>query len=157
MPLPAIAPENVTGLATDEAARRLVEFGVNDAMPAVSRGIAWRLLDRLRNPLLLLLMAASVVAALVGDLTSAVVSATVALLSMVLDVTQEYRADRAAEELRRSVQTQATVVRDGQTSLLPMRDLVPGDVVKLDAGCLIPADLRVLQANDLFEIGRAHV
>ena len=65
MPLPAIAPENVTGLATDEAARRLVEFGVNDAMPAVSRGIAWRLLDRLRNPLLLLLMAASVVAAMV--------------------------------------------------------------------------------------------
>src|SRR5206468_881260 len=82
------------------------------------------------------------ISALTGELTSAVIIITMALLSVMLDSVQEHRAGQAAERLRQSVAVRVSAVRDGKPADIPVRDLVPGDVVLLAAGDLIPADGR---------------
>ena len=138
------------GLAGAEAAARLAVYGPNDAA-AVRRQPRWlSFVARLRNPLVLVLLVASLLSALAGDVTSFVIVVVIVLLSMILDFVQETRAQDAITALRRSVAVQATVRRDGGTVSLPVDRLVPGDVIELIAGDLVPADARLLQSRDLF-------
>ncbi|HYL55590.1 MAG TPA: magnesium-translocating P-type ATPase [Gemmatimonadales bacterium] len=140
----------VSGLSGSAAAHRLDRYGPNLLRSRPEPALARRLLSRFRNPLVVLLVAASALAAVTGDVTSCVVITTIVLLSVVLDSVQEHRADRAAEQLRRSVAVRVTALRDGGRVELPVADLVPGDVVLLCAGDLVPADARVLAARDCF-------
>jgi len=105
---------------------------------------------RFRNPLVLILLVASAVSALTGEVTNFVIIGSIILLSVTLDFVQEYRAGAAADKLRQSVSVRATVVRDGASRDIPVSELVPGDLVLLAAGDLIPADGLVLEARDLF-------
>ena len=138
------------GLSSAEAARRLARYGPNVLRAGRRQTFLLLLLSRFRNPLVLLLIAASVISALTGDLTSSAIVIAMAILSVMLDSVQEYRAGQAAERLKLSVAVQVSVLRDGAPCTLPVRDLVPGDVVLLAAGDLIPADGRVLEARDCF-------
>ena len=138
------------GLIDDEAAARRQRLGPNVLRPHRERAAIIEFLAHFRNPLVLVLLAASVVAAFLGDTRSAVVISAIVLLSVVLDFAQEYRAGRAAEHLRSTVAVRATVLRDGEPREVPIAELVPGDVVSLAAGDLVPADGRVLEARDLF-------
>jgi P-type Mg2+ transporter len=138
------------GLSAAEAAGRLESFGANTLGAKRRRWLALEFLGRLRSPLVLLLLAACIVSAAMGDATSAIVIAVIVIGSVTLDFVQERRAVDAAERLRQSVALQADVVRDGVDVRIPAAQLVPGDVVRLAAGDLVPADGRVLAARDFF-------
>src|SRR5579885_1439080 len=138
------------GLAAAEAARRLPLAGPNVLRPQRERALVLQFLGRFRNPLVLLLLAASAVSAVTGDVASFVIIAVVVVLSVALDFVQEHRAGQAAERLRQSVAVRATALRDGAQAEVPVAELVPGDVVLLSAGSLVPADGRVLSARDFF-------
>ena len=144
---PALSP---TGLSSAEAAARISQYGPNQLKPARQRAILLQFLAHFRNPLVLVLLAASGISALTGDTTGAVIIGLIVLMSVTLDFVQEYRAGRAAEQLAAQVAVTATVLRDGKPCEVPVAELVPGDVVLLSAGDLIPADARVLEADDFF-------
>ena len=140
------------GLTEAEAARRLQEFGPN-VVAQDKRHNRWRLLGRaLINPLVILLSILAVVSAFTGDLRAAVVMSVMVLLGVVLRFVQEARADEAAAKLKAMIRVNATVVRDGQTKEIPLAQLVPGDVVHLAAGDMIPADVRLISCKDLYII-----
>ena len=138
------------GLSGAEAAARLARYGPNVLRATRRQTFLLLALSRFKNPLVILLIVASGISALTGELTSAVIIITMALLSVMLDSVQEHRAGQAAERLRQSVAVRVSAVRDGKPADIPVRDLVPGDVVLLAAGDLIPADGRVLEARDCF-------
>lgn len=137
------------GLAQVEAEQRLARFGANRADASQSRSVLRKLGQRLWNPLIAMLLAAALVSGASGDVGSFAIIATVLLLSLTLDIVQEHRAELTAEALRESVAIQADVVRDGKDHSVPVTLLVPGDVVKLRTGDLIPADGIVLEAQEL--------
>src|SRR5512143_30580 len=109
-----------------------------------------RLLDNVKNPLVILLIALGVLSYLTGDLRATIVIFVMVVLGVVLRFFQEMRADNAAEKLKAMVNTTATVVRDNVDTEVPLKLLVPGDIIRLNAGDMVPADLRVLSAKDLF-------
>ena len=138
------------GLTSEEAAQRLDRYGPNDAMARRRRPLLLQFLGRFGNPLVLVLLFASTLSAITGNLTSFVIITVIVLLSVVLDFVQEVRAQNAVEALRRSVALQADVRRDGAQAVVPVDRLVPGDVVHLSAGDIVPADGRLLESRDLF-------
>ncbi len=138
------------GLSSAEADARLARCGSND-LSAVRRRPLWlQFLDRLRNPLLIILLLASGFSAMAGDFYSFAIVVVIVIVSVVLDFVQEVRANNAIEDLRRSVALRARVLRDGKEGELPVERLVPGDVLRLAAGDLVPADARLIEARDLF-------
>jgi P-type Mg2+ transporter len=138
------------GLASDEAARRLLHFGPNDAATTKPPPAWTRLFGRFRNPLVIILLLASAVSAASGDTASFVIIFCVITLSVTMDFTQELRAEKAVEALRKKVALRSRVLRDGKEIVLPVAQLVPGDVVRLIAGDLVPADGRLIAARDFF-------
>jgi Mg2+-importing ATPase len=138
------------GLGGVEAATRLDSFGPNTIRPHVERALFVQFIAHFRNPLVLVLLAASAIAGALGDIKSFVVITGIVVMSVTLDFIQEYRAGRAVDQLRHAVAVRALVMRDGRTGEVPVTRLVPGDVVLLAAGDLVPADGRVLEARDLF-------
>jgi len=139
-----------TGLSSAEAAARINQYGPNQIKPAQQRAVVLQFLAHFRNPLVLVLLAASGISALTGDTTGALIIGLIVLISVSLDFVQEYRAGRAAEQLAAQVAVTATVLRDGKPREAPVADLVPGDVILLSAGDLIPADAHLLEAKDFF-------
>ena len=144
------AVARATGLDTKEAQRRLLESGPNQIAPKRERALLLQYLSRFRNPLVLILLFASAVSAASGELTNFFIIAGLVLMSVTLDFVQEYRANTAAERLRDSVALRATVMRDAVRVEIPAIEVVPGDVVLLSAGDLIPADSVVLESHNLF-------
>ncbi|MBR0733277.1 magnesium-translocating P-type ATPase [Bradyrhizobium japonicum] len=137
------------GLSQVEADQRLAIFGANRADASESRSVLRKLGRRLWNPLIAMLLAAALVSGVSGDVGSFAIIATVLSLSLTLDIVQEHRAELTADALRESVAIQADAVRDGKDLSVPVTALVPGDVVKLRTGDLIPADGIVLEAQEL--------
>jgi P-type Mg2+ transporter len=103
------------------------------------------------NPLVLILLMAGVASAILGDVVNASIIVTIVLLSILLNFFQTYRSQQAVERLRATVALTATVLRDGQWMELTRRLLVPGDIIRLSAGDLVPADARLIQAVDLHD------
>ena len=138
------------GLDTAQVRLRLATYGPNDAA-TVKRSPLWlQFLARFRNPLVIILLVASGLSAATGEVASFVIVVTIVTISMTLDFVQEVRAQNAVEALRRSVAVKASVRRDGASLSVPIDQLVPGDIVELIAGDLVPADLRLLESRDLF-------
>ena len=138
------------GLSQQEAHARTVRFGPNTLRDRGERPLLIQYLSHFKNPLVIILLAASAVSALTGEITGFVIIWAIVLMSVTLDFVQEYRAGRAADQLKKTVAVRATVLRDGHSQDIPIADLVPGDVVLLAAGDLIPADSRLLEAKDFF-------
>ena len=109
-----------------------------------------RLLKIIRNPLVILLTTLSAISFATGDARAGTVMAAMVVLSVVLRFVQEARADAAAAKLKAMIHVTATVIRDGSAKEMPLRDLVPGDIIKLSAGDMIPGDVRVISSKDLF-------
>ena len=141
---------SATGLTSAEARTRLKRYGRNELRDRPARAPLVQFLRRFRNPLVLILIAASIVSALTGEIASFLIIIAMVFLSVILDFVQEYRAGQAAQKLRQSVQIHASVLRDGASKDVPAIQVVPGDVVLLAAGSLVPADGRLLEARDLF-------
>ncbi len=140
---------NVDGLSQDEAERRLAAFGPNHIESSPSRSILRKLGQRVVNPLVAMLLVAAAVSGMSGDLGSFVIIVAVVTMSLTLDIVQEHRAELTAEALRESVAIEADAMRDGAVTSIPVTALVPGDIVKLRIGDLVPADGVVLDAHEL--------
>ncbi|HXJ24039.1 MAG TPA: magnesium-translocating P-type ATPase [Polyangia bacterium] len=140
------------GLSQDEAERRLTEFGHNAVATEKESGRLGLLGKALLNPLVILLSVLATVSVATGDVRAAIVMMLMVVLGVVLRFVQESRADTAAAKLRAMIKVTASVLRDGKFSEIPLAELVPGDIVKLAAGDMIPADVRLIGCKDLFVV-----
>ncbi len=138
------------GLTQSEAEDRARTAGPNEVAQERRQGWFGRLLKIIRNPLVILLGTLSAVSYSTGDARAGTVMAAMVVLSVTLRFVQEARADAAAAKLKAMIHVTATVLRDGAAKEMPLRELVPGDVIKLSAGDMIPGDVRVLSSKDLF-------
>ena len=138
-----------SGLSTAEATRRLARYGANELTAARPTGLARQLARVLVSPLMLILLAASALAASVGEHTDAAIIALTVLLGAALDAFQTSRSSAAVERLRSSVAPTATAYRDAQWAEIPRRNLVPGDAIRLSAGDVVPADALLIAGRDL--------
>lgn len=139
----------MTGLTSIEAARGLAEHGPNEPAPTRRFSAVLEFGRLCANPLVPILLVASVVSAWLGEDVDAGIIVTIILLSVTVNFWQSYRSQRAADRLRASVAPTATALRDGSWREVPRREIVPGDVVRLSAGDLVPADARLLDSRDL--------
>jgi len=139
----------VTGLSHEESARRRREHGLNVLEEAPPRSRLALFLSQLADYMILVLLAAALVAGLVGDVADALVIVAIVVLNAVIGFVQEYRAERAMAALKAMAAPVATVIRGGAPQVEPAAHLVPGDVVHVEAGTIVPADLRILQAASL--------
>ncbi|GIW34141.1 magnesium-translocating P-type ATPase [Meiothermus sp.] len=138
------------GLNPAEARRRLQQWGPNTLQTRRRTTALAVLLAQFKSPLVLMLVFAASVSALVQEWLDAFIVLLIVLGSALLSFVQEYSASRAVEKLLARVQVRVWLLRGGQTLHLPAEEVVPGDVVLLSAGSLIPADGRVLEAKDFF-------
>jgi P-type Mg2+ transporter len=136
------------GLAPEEAAHRLTTIGPNAVLSHGARPLQV-LVRQLKNPLLILLAAAAVVSIAVGERADAAIILVIVFLSVGLGFVNEYRSEKAVEQLHSSIRHTAVTTRGGKASALDVTELVPGDVVALDVGEVVPADLRLLEATAL--------
>ena len=141
---------SAAGLTQAEAEERARTAGPNEVAQEKKQGWPIRLLKIIRNPLVILLSTLSAISFLTGDARAGSVMAGMVALSVGLRFWQEARADAAAEKLKAMIHVTATVVRDGAAREIPLRDLVPGDIINLAAGDMIPGDVRLLTSKDLF-------
>jgi P-type Mg2+ transporter len=137
------------GLTTQESHQRLEKFGPNE--PTVVRRMAGirQLLYFLSNPLVIILLIASLISAILGEVINSSIIAAMVLLSVAINFIQMYRSQHAVERLRAGVALTSTVLRDGTWIELPRHELVPGDMIRLVAGDLVPADARLIQTLGL--------
>ena len=145
----------IDGLSETEAEARLRKFGPNIVARERKATILEELWGRARNPLNALLLTLAIISYFLGDVRAAVVIAVMVVLAIMTAFVQEHRSNEAAAQLRAMVHTTASVRRipshsEDPFSEIPMEQLVPGDVVRLSAGDMIPGDLRLLEAKDLF-------
>ncbi len=149
------------GLSAAEAARRRAQWGENRIAHERREPLVLQVLRRLANPLNLLLLALAGISLTMGDRRAALLIVVMVILSLTLATVQEHRSSRAAERLRAMVHTMAAVIRApgegagaaqaGPAAIeIPIEELVPGDIVHLSAGDMVPADLRLMTAKDLF-------
>ncbi len=137
-----------TGLSGAEASRRLAVYGPNTLL---SHGVSALsvLVRQLRSYLLLLLLVAAVVSAVVGDQTEALIIGGIMLMSVGLSFFNEFRSEKAVEALHSQIRHLAFVDRDGRPTEVSVTEIVPGDLVHLRVGDVVPADLRLLEAHEL--------
>jgi Mg2+-importing ATPase len=149
-PNPAESPTAIAGLSLAEASARLERFGPNEPATTKHHSFFSDLIHVFMNPLVLILVIAAVASAFLGDAVDAAIIAVIVLLSGVIDFIQTYRSERAIEQLRDRVAPTAIVLRGGEWKEIPRREVVPGDIFRLSAGDLVPADGRLLLARDLY-------
>lgn len=141
--------DHVHGLDSDEVARRQAQFGANVLPRSRSGGIARKLARQFHNPLVYVLLAAAAVTTMLGEYLDSVVILAVVLVNTAIGFIQEVRAEAALDALHSLVRTRAVVTRDGQRHEVPSEELVPGDLVLLEAGNKVPADLRLVRLSGL--------
>jgi Ca2+-transporting ATPase len=137
------------GLSSDEAAKRLKQFGPNQLTEAPRPGFLSRLWDQLNNFVVILLIVASIISALLGEWVDAAAIMAIVVLNAILGIVQEGRAEEALAALKKMAAPEAQVLRDGHRVSVPARELVPGDIVYLEAGNFVPADVRLLEAVNM--------
>ncbi len=145
-----IQTEPAQGLTSAEAVDRLARFGLNDPAPARGRSGVVQLLALFVNPLIIILMIAALASGFLGDVVDACVIITIVLLGVAINFIQTYRSQRAVARLRDQATPTTTVLRDGKWRDVPRREVVPGDLVRLSAGDMVPADARLLRSRDLY-------
>src|SRR5581483_7535393 len=138
------------GLSSQEAEQRLEQYGPNEPVKAKRGATVLALVFLFLNPLVIILLVASLASLLLGDATDALVIFVIVLLGVLISFIQTYRSQQAISRLRDKVTLTATALRDGNWAEVPRREIVPGDVVRISAGDLIPADGELLEARDLF-------
>ncbi|MEK7518924.1 MAG: HAD-IC family P-type ATPase, partial [Patescibacteria group bacterium] len=144
------APIPLSGLTTAEANTRLLKFGPNSVSSKAKLRPIVAFVKKFNSPLLIILMGASVISFFTGNQTSAIILICMVFLSVILDFVNTFRSEKAVDALIARVITTATVIRDGKRQEVNLTTIVPGDLVFLSAGDVIPADCRVMDGNDFF-------
>ena len=138
------------GLSAEETERRLEEYGANELAHAKHVGFWGDILNRCKSPLVIQLLVIAAVSGAIGEVKSAVIVGAMIVLSVGLSFILDRRSSLAVESLGKRVQSRTLVLRDGKETEIRISDIVPGDIVLLQAGSIIPADLRLLVAKDFF-------
>ncbi len=141
---------SLQGLSSDEVELRRLSYGPNEVVRQKKLAAFRQFAGQLKNPLIIILLLAAVLSVFLGELVDALIIIVIVFLSVFIDFFQEYRAERAVELLKEKISTTATVIRDGARQDVPLSELVPGDIITLSAGDIVPADARVLLARDFF-------
>jgi P-type Ca2+ transporter type 2C len=137
------------GLGSKEVEQKLEEFGKNVLQEKEKKPMWLLFLMQFKDFMILVLMAAAIIAGVVGDLTDTIIILVIILLNAIVGFVQEYKAEKAMEALKQMAAPQTVVLRNGQPLTIGSEDLVPGDVVLLEAGNLVPADLRLIESHAL--------
>ncbi len=140
----------VTGLSAISIKERLEQFGPNEIAAKKPQPWYWQLLGNFKDPLSILLLSLGILSGLTGDSKATIIICTMLTLSVLMRFVQEKRADKAANDLKAMVHTTTTVVRAAVQKDINLAEIVPGDIVHLSSGDMIPADLRILVSKDLF-------
>ena len=138
------------GLSTDEAKERLVSYGANRMKPQKRSGAFILLVGQFKSPIILILLAATVLSLFLHNFIDASIILGIVLISGILGFGQEFSASNAVEKLLALVQIKAAVLRDGKELEIPVEDIVPGDVIILNAGDTIPGDCLLIEEKDIF-------
>lgn len=137
------------GLSSSEAAKRLEKTGPNQLKEGPKRTVWHMFIDQFKEVLIIILLASALVALLLREVTDALVISLIVVLNAILSVLQEYRAEKSLDALKKLTVPEALVIRDGKRKKMKSTQLVPGDVVLIEAGDRIPADLRLVEVTDL--------
>jgi Ca2+-transporting ATPase len=140
---------NEKGLSTIEAREKLKQTGPNELEEDKKKSVVRMLLSQFKDVMILILIAAAIISGFIGDFTDTVVIIMIVLLNAILGFYQEYRADKAMQALKKMSVVQAKVLRNKQMTTLPATKLVPGDVVLLETGNAVPADVRLIESIHL--------
>jgi len=145
-----LTDSSARGLTTEEAISRSKLFGYNQIDPAKKTHPLRQFFNYFKNPLILILIAAAIVSGLTGQIRSMAIILSMIFLSIVLNFYQERRSSKAAEKIARRLAIRTEALRDGQKQELETKYLVPGDTIYLSAGDIVPADGKLINANDFF-------
>lgn len=133
------------GITSDEAQIRLNKFGANE-LEEKKKASAWMIFfSQFKDIMIIILIAAAILSGLVGDMTDTIIILIIVLLNAIVGFVQEYRAEKSLEALKKMTITQAHIIRDGQSVIVSSTELVPGDIVSLEAGFVVPADMRLIE------------
>lgn len=152
LPLPEIAQLLQTtsaGIDNLNASQRLIEHGRNQITDKKKKTVIRMLLHQFMDFMILVLIAAAVISGILGDVTDTVIIFAIIVINAVVGFIQEYRAEKAMEALKQMAATNARILREGKAIDIPASDLVPGDVVMLEAGNIIPADIRFFETYQI--------
>ncbi len=134
------------GLSSEEARKRLLEYGLNEIIEKEKKSLLMMFLDQFRDFMIMVLIAAAIISGFIGELTDTIAIVVIVILNALVGFVQEYRAEKAMAALKKMAAPNATVLREGRSADIPAVELVPGDVVLLDAGKIVPADIRLIEA-----------
>src|SRR4030043_2220809 len=138
-----------TGLSEDEVKSRLEKYGYNELKKEEKISPLILFFNQFKNILIIILLIAIVLSALVGEVVDAAITAVTVVFCAVLGFIQEYRAERALEALKKMLSPTITALREGREEEVPSKELVPGDILLLEAGDKIPADARLIENHSL--------
>jgi P-type Ca2+ transporter type 2C len=137
------------GLDTREADQKLHEFGPNELKAKKKKTPFMMFLDQFKDFMILVLIVAALVAGVIGEVTDTLIIIAIIIANAIIGFVQEYRAEKAIEALKRMAAPMVNVLRDGHPGSIMSRDVVPGDIVLLDAGAVVPADMRIIESAQL--------
>ena len=137
------------GLASDQVTQHLQRYGANTLPSKPPPGLFEVFLNQFKSPLIYVLVAAAAVSLLIGELSDAIFIAAVLLLNAGIGTMQEFSAQRSASALQKLMTTRVRVLRNGDTYEIDSEDIVPGDIVMLESGNRVPADMRIVDSHDL--------
>ncbi|NVN90078.1 MAG: cation-translocating P-type ATPase [Desulfuromonadales bacterium] len=137
------------GLAEEEVQSRLQEQGLNELVETAQKTLFMMFLDQFKDFMILVLIVAAVISGIIGEATDTIAIIVIVVLNAVIGFVQEYRAEKAMELLRKMSAHSALVMRAGNPATIPATQLVPGDIVILEAGMIVPADIRLIQVAQL--------
>lgn len=138
------------GHSTSEVRVLIEKYGSNEIKTSDEKNAAMLLLSKFANPLIIMLLIVAIFAILFGQKASAGIIIVMALMGVILSFIQEHQASQNAKKLQEMVKITAEIFRDGKISEVPLREIVPGDIINLSAGKMIPADLKIIESTDLF-------
>jgi len=145
-----LAESSPQGLSMNEAIKRSGIFGYNQIAAKKKRHPFIKFLSYFKNPLILILIGAAIISGLTGEIRSTIIILTMVFLSVLLNFYQEHKSDKAADKIARRIAIRAQILRDGKEQELDTKYIVPGDIVFLTAGDIVPADGKIIEANDFY-------
>lgn len=137
------------GLSSEESQKRLKDFGPNELIEKKQKTPVQMFLDQFKDLMIIILLAAAIISGIIGDVSDTIVIIIIVIINAIIGFIQEYRAEKAMAALKKMAATNAVVERDNKTQTIETKYLVPGDIVHLTAGNIIPADLRLVEAYNL--------
>lgn len=138
-----------SGLSSEQAAERLAKHGANELKEKQGESLFTKIIKQLKDFLVIILIGASIVSGIVGEISDAIIIIAIVIINAVLGVVQEGKAEQALAALKKMSSPNARALRNGTLQIIPARELVPGDVVLIEAGDSIPADLRLIESVNL--------